>query len=374
MNSPTTITRLASLDAFRGAVIAGMILVNSPGRWVYTYSQLKHAQWNGWTFADTIFPAFLFVVGVSMVFSFSRRRECEEPAWRLVLQVFRRTSLIFLLGLLLNVMLDFQVSNLRIPGVLQRIAACYFVASLIVLGTGFRGQAVWTLGLLALYWLLMEFYPVPGIGAGVLEPGRNFASYVDSLLLDGHMWSHYRTWDPEGIISTIPAVSSTLFGALTGHFLRSTFSAKAKTAAMLGAGAALPALGRFCSIWLPINKNIWTSSYSIFMAGLSLAGLAVFYWLIDVKDRKRWAIPFEILGTNAITAYMLSMFLLIAARDIDWTFSDGSQVKIRRLCYDWILVQVGNPKAASLLFGVGLLLVTFLPLWLMWRRRWFLKA
>jgi predicted acyltransferase len=374
MDTPTTNNRLVSLDAFRGAVIAGMILVNSPGRWAYVYSQLKHAQWDGWTFTDTIFPAFLFIVGVSITLSLSRRNESGEPASRLLLQIFRRTLIIFILGLLLSAVSDYHLSSLRIPGVLQRIAVCYLAASLIVMVTGIRGQAAWTVGLLVVYWLLMEFYPVPEFGAGSFEPGKNFASYIDSLFLEGHMWSNYRTWDPEGIVSTIPSMATTLFGVLAGHFLRSEYSERTKAAGMLGMGAALMILGRICSIWLPINKNLWTSSYSIFMAGISLTGLAVFYWIIDVKGHKRWATPFVIYGSNAITAYMLSILLIIGMRSLDWPFSNGPEVKIRRLCYELILAHVGNPKMASLIFAIAFVLVTFLPIWIMWRRRWFLKV
>lgn len=374
MGPPTTNNRLVSLDAFRGAVIAGMILVNSPGRWAYVYSQLKHAQWNGWTFADTIFPAFLFIAGVSISFSLSRRLESGEAASRLLPKIMRRSLIIFILGLLLNAVLDFHISTLRIPGVLQRIAVCYFAASVIAMRTGVKGQAAWTVGLLAAYWLLMELYPVPGIGAGSFEPGRNFASYVDSLFLEGHMWSNYRTWDPEGIVSTIPSVATTLLGILAGHFMRSGYSEEMKTAGMLCMGAALMVLGEVCSIWLPINKNLWTSSYAIFMAGISLTGLAMFYWIIDVKGFKRWAAPFLIFGMNAITAYMFSMLLIIALRTIDWPFSYGPEMKIRRMCYELILAEVGRPRMASLLFAVAFVLVTFLPMWFMWRKRWFLKV
>ena len=216
--------RLASLDAFRGLTIALMIVVNSPGDAVNVFTPLRHADWNGWTFADTVFPSFLFIVGVSLVYSFAKRQE-----GRIVLRILRRTIILFALGLFVNAYPTFELSTLRIPGVLQRIALCYFFASLIVLRTGLRGRILWLIGLLASYWLMMRFIPVPGIGTGVLEPGRNFAAWVDSHLLKGYMWSYYDgAWDPEGIASTIPAIATTLFGVLTGQWLRSSFQTAGK--------------------------------------------------------------------------------------------------------------------------------------------------
>jgi predicted acyltransferase len=213
-------TRLTSLDVFRGATIAGMILVNNPGSWSYVYPQLRHADWHGWTFTDLIFPFFLFIVGVAIVFSFSRRVELGYSRVKLFGKVVRRTIILFALGLFLNGFPEFNFSTIRIMGVLQRIAICYFFASVIYLTSSVRWQAFWSFALLFIYWGLMEFVPVPGIGAGLYEKGRNFAAYVDSLILKGHMWSATKTWDPEGIVSTIPAISTTLFGVLTGHWLR----------------------------------------------------------------------------------------------------------------------------------------------------------
>ena len=181
--------RLASLDAFRGFTIALMILVNSPGDTKAVYAPLSHADWNGWTFADTVFPSFLFIVGVSLVFSFAKQEEKGKPNSAFVVRLLRRTLILFALGLFLNVFPTFYLSTIRIPGVLQRIALCYFFASLIVLKADLRGCILWLIGLLASYWLMMRFIPVPGIGAGVLEPGKNFAAWVDSLFLSGHMWS-----------------------------------------------------------------------------------------------------------------------------------------------------------------------------------------
>ena len=295
--------RLASLDAFRGLTIALMIVVNSPGDAVNVFEPLRHADWSGWTFADTVFPSFLFIVGVSLVYSFAKQQEGS-----IVLRILRRTIILFTLGLFVNTFPTFELSTIRIPGVLQRIALCYFFASLIVLRAGLRGRILWLVGLLASYWLMMRFIPVPGVGTGVLEPGQNFAAWVDSHLLNGYMWSYYDgAWDPEGIVSTIPAIATTLFGVLTGQWLRSSASDRRKVAGMVCAGLVLLVAGTMLDRWLPINKSIWTSTFSIFMAGLALVCLAFFYWSIDMAGYPRWPKPLIVLGLNPISIYVLSI-------------------------------------------------------------------
>lgn len=221
-----------------------MILVNNPGSWGHIYPQLKHAAWHGWTFTDWIFPFFLFIVGVAMTFSFAKRKEAGARKQTLYLVILKRSAVIFGLGLFLSGFPFFNLSTIRIPGVLQRIAVCYLAASLIFLNTSLRAQILWIVGLLASYWVMMTLIPVPDVGMGVLEEGRNFAAYVDSLILSGHMWSVTKTWDPEGIISTIPAIATTLFGVLCGHLLRSGRSPGEKTSWMFLGGNAflLPAL------------------------------------------------------------------------------------------------------------------------------------
>ena len=308
MNKPTQ--RLVSLDAFRGATIAGMILVNDPGDWGNVYPQLRHAAWHGWTFTDWIFPFFLLIVGVAMTFSFARRVEEGADRMKLMGHVFRRSLIIFALGLFLagfpfGLLFghSFSLANLRIPGVLQRIAVCYLASSAIFLTTHVRGQVAWIVGLLAGYWAMIMLIPVPGYGAGFLEPTGNLCWYIDSNLLAGHTWSGAPApgFDPEGILSTLPAIATTLFGVLTGHWLRSERSKEEKTAWMFVSGNLLLLAGAILDMWLPINKNLWTSSYSVFMAGWALVCLAMFYWLIDVKGYTKWSKPFVIYGMNAIT-------------------------------------------------------------------------
>ncbi len=366
--------RLTSLDAFRGATIAGMMLVNNAGNWSAVYPQLEHASWHGWTFTDLIFPFFLFIVGVAMTFSFARRIERGDSKTALYVQVIRRTALIFILGLILNGFPYFNLSTIRIPGVLQRIAVCYGIASVIFLNTKWRSQLIWIVGLLLSYWAIMAFLPVPGIGAGVLERGKNAAAYIDQIILSGHMYAYTVTWDPEGIVSTLPAIATTLFGILTGHFLRSDLTKEVKTVWMMVAGWLMLFLGAIWDMWLPINKNIWTSSYSVFMAGWALVCLGTMYWLIDVKGYKRWAKPFSIYGMNAITVYFLAGILGTTSYLIAWTGPDGKPMFLKTWIYDHFFLPLASPINASWMYAclyvVGLYLVSYI----MYKKKWFIRV
>jgi len=366
--------RLTSLDAFRGLTIALMILVNSPGDPGAVYSHLSHVPWNGWTFADSVFPSFLFIVGVSIVFSFAKQEEKPLRNSAFMFRLLRRTIILFALGLFLNMFPAFQLSAVRIPGVLQRIALCYFFASLIVLKADLRGRILWLIGLLASYWLMMRFIPVPGIGAGVLEPGKNFAAWVDSLFLSGHMWSYYDgAWDPEGIVSTIPAIATTLFGVLAGQWLRSSLCERKTAAAMACAGAVLLIAGFILDQWLPINKSIWTSTFSIFMAGLAIVCLAFFHWLIDIEDFSRWAKPLIILGLNPITVYVLSEVFDTTLRILNLSISRGRVIDCQSYLFGYLCLLNQTQETASLLYGFMTLLFMFLVAWIIWRKRLFIK-
>lgn len=368
-----TSARLLSLDVFRGATIAAMILVNNPVDWDYAYSQLRHATWNGWTFPDMIFPFFLFIIGVSMTFSLANRRERGESTAALALHIFRRSIVLFVLGVIMSNVPRFDLNNIRIPGVLQRIALCYLFAALILIKCSLRSQVLWTMGLLAVYWIVLRFFPVPGVGPGVIEPGKNFPTYIDSMLLTNHLWSSRIPWDPEGIASTIPAIGSTLFGVLTGHWLKSQHTMEAKTSGMLAAGVVFLALGWFISFWLPINKILWTSSYGVFMAGWALVCFALIYWLVDVKGHHRWSKPFAIYGKNAIAAYILSITLDGLMTYIRLEGPGGRHVKLKIYVFDHFFMRIVGPKADSLLYSICFVLVIFTIVWIMYRNRWFLK-
>lgn len=365
--------RLVSLDAFRGLTIAAMILVNSPGNYGAVYAPLKHAVWNGWTFADTIFPSFLFIVGVSLVFSLTGQQEKGMTDRRIEAQVVRRTLILFGLGLFVNTFPIFHFSTIRIPGVLQRIALCYFFAAAIILRYGLKGRIAWLIILLAAYWLMMRFIPVPEIGAGVLEPGKNFAAWVDSLFLTGHMWSYYGTWDPEGLVSTLPAIGTTLFGVLTGDLLKSSLSRPRKTLYMLLAGFALLLTGELLDRWLPINKSIWTSTFAIFMAGLALVVFASIYWLTDVEGVVLWARPFVIFGVNPITLYVLSEVLDTALRFINFSLPNGYALSCRSFLFRNYCAPNASPENASLYYALAYLASMFLIAWMLWRKRIYIR-
>ena len=370
--------RLISLDAFRGIMIAGMILVNNPGTWSDIFPPLQHTPWHGWTPADLIFPFFLFIVGVSMSFSFSYRIQQGRSLKKLYVQVVRRTAILFLLGLFLNALYylpgGFALSILRIPGVLQRIAVAYFFASLLVLKLGPRGQALTATFFLFFYWALMSLMPIPGHGAGVLSPEENFAAYFDNLLIPGHLMG---TTDPEGILSTIPALSTVLFGVLTGHWLRSPREPYEKACGLLVMGGVGIGLGVVWDLFFPINKNLWTSSYVVFTTGMALAFLACCYWLIDLKGYRRWATPFVVLGLNAITVYALS---IVMDRILWWwylTQADGSEVPLKTWIYEHCYASWAGPwfgeAYASFFYALTYVLLWLGLMWPLYRKKIFIS-
>jgi len=370
--------RLLSLDAFRGITIVGMILVNNAGDWGHVFLPLQHAAWNGLTPADVIFPFFLFIVGVAMAFSFARRGASEHAVNEVYLQVVRRTVILFLLGLFVNALYylpgGFSLAVLRIPGVLQRIAVVYFCTALIILHTSLWGQAFAATFLLLFYWAILELVPVPGYGAGALTPEGNLISYIDHLLLP-----HHRTEpiDPEGILSTIPAIATTLLGVLTGYWIRSRRDPYEKAAGLFVMGGAGCIVGGVWGLFFPINKQLWTSSYVIFTAGLALYFLAVCYWLIDLKGYRRWAVPFIAFGVNAISVYALS---IVMDRVLGWvtvTQADGSIVDLKTWSYEHAYAVLAGhwfgESSASFCYALLYTLLWLGPMWLLYRRKIFIR-
>src|SRR6476660_9314578 len=318
--------RLVSLDVFRGLTIAGMVLVNNPGTWSSIYWPLQHAQWHGWTPTDLVFPFFLFIVGVSITLAFARRVEEGSVKRDLYLKVIKRTAIIFALGLFLNGFPYFQLTTIRIAGVLQRIAICYLIASLIFLTTKIRTQLLIALALLVVYWLLMTRLAAPGYAPGDLSKEGSLASFIDRVILGQHIWRQGRVYDPEGLLSTIPAVSTTLFGVLTGHWLRSERTRWDKVVGMFAVGAICVFLGWTWNPFFPINKALWTSSYVLFTGGLALQLLALFYWTIDIQNYRRWAWPFEEFGVNALALFVGTALMVKLLALIKVTGPDGSQI------------------------------------------------
>ena len=348
-----------------------MILVNNPGMWRPVYAPLQHADWNGCTPTDLIFPFFLFIVGVAITLSFAAHGRQAESRAKLFGKVLRRTLILFALGIVVNGFPGFDWSEIRVPGVLQRIAACYLLASIVVLTMDLRGQVATTLALVIGYWVAMSFVPWPGHRTGLLKPGRNLAAYIDHALLHGHMLRP--RWDPEGILTTLPATATTLAGVLTGHWLRASRTPLVRLAGLVLAGTLCTGIGLVMDRWFPLNKNLWSSSYVVFTAGVALNCFAVCYWFVDIRGDRRVGTPFVIYGANAFLAYLLST--LMAKVLILWKVagSDGSPVNLRHYLVDALLLPVMSPINASLAYAIAYLLFWLGIMAVLYRRRIFFK-
>jgi len=367
--------RMQSLDVFRGMTVAGMILVNNPGTWSAIYSPLEHAEWHGWTPTDLVFPFFLFIVGVSITLALSRRAETAGSKRDLYWKIVRRSLIIFGLGLFLAGFPSFPLATIRIPGVLARIAVCYLCASVIFLNTDWRKQVYIIAGILLGYWALMMLVPVPGFGAGLLGSKEgNLAAYVDRAIFGRHIWSQGKVYDPEGLLSTLPAIATTLAGVLTGHLLRSRREGFEKVSAMFVAGVACVVAGWAWNYWFPVNKALWTSSYVLLTAGMALQLLAVCYWVIDLKGYRRWTLPFVVFGTNALAVFFLTG---LCPRLVNWikvTGADGKSVGLLSYLYETLFASWMAPVNASLAYAVCFVLVWLGLMWLLYRRNIFIKV
>ena len=365
--------RLVSLDAFRGATMAIMVLVNTPGDGEHVYGPLRHAEWNGWTPTDVVFPSFMWIVGVALTLSLSRRIAAGASRAQLLTQAFRRALILYALGLLVYAFPNFNLSTQRLLGVLQRIAICYLIAVAIYLYTSVRGQIVWILSLLAGYWLLMALVPVPGYGAGRLDVEGNLAHYIDRIVLGAHNYASTKTWDPEGIVSTLPAIATILFGIMAGHILRLKRTLTERTARLLVVGVLLIAAGLICNTWLPINKKLWTSSFALFMAGLDFVIFAIMVWWVDVRGHVRFMKPLVIMGMNAITVYLVSELLEVLLNAVRFSLG-GHAVTVRDWLFDTLFAPLASPINASLLYAIAYTLLMYAIAYVMYRRRWFVRV
>jgi predicted acyltransferase len=376
--APPKRERLLSLDAFRGVTIAGMLLVNNPGTWAAIHPPLRHAEWHGWTVTDLIFPFFLFIVGVSMTLSFGARAAAGAAREALMRKALRRAAILFGLGLLLHGFPNYlQLDTLRIPGVLQRIGLAYLAASAIVLYLKPRGQAAAVAALLLGYWALLMLVPFPGGTPGVLEPGLDLGAYIDRLVFgESHLWRSSRTWDPEGLLSTLPAVATVLLGVFSGRWLKSPRDAVSRTIWLLVAGTAAVAVGLAWGELFPINKNLWTSSYVLLSAGLACHFLAICYWLIDVRGHRAWAMPFVMFGVNAIAAFFLSgIFARLLGMIQVQAGPDAASISLKGLIYTRGFVPLfTNPANASLAFALSFVLLWLGIMTVMYRRRIVIKV
>jgi len=359
--------RIASIDALRGFdmlwITGGYEVFDGLRKVVHgpfmdaINRQFDHMPWQGFHFEDLIFPLFLFIVGLVLPFSLTRRLEAGANRATIYKHLIRRLLLLFFLGLITNGLLDFKFHELRIAGVLQRIAVCYFIAALVVMNSSVRGQAAVAGSLLVVYWLVMKWVPVPGVGADVLTPAGNLSAFIDQHLLP-RPFCCYDFGDNEGILSTIPAISTCLMGALTGHWLRSSRPPTRKALGLVLAGVASLVLGLIWGHWFPIIKNIWTSSYVLFAGGWSLLLLALFYWIMDVRGYRRWAFFFTVIGMNPITIYVLGS---------QFDFGTVANIFVRGF-----IDRIGPYK--PLVLSLSILAVEWLFLLFLYRRKIFLKV
>ncbi len=370
--------RLVSLDVARGITIAFMILVNNGGSGLYSYRQLEHSPWNGWTLTDLVFPSFLFIAGISIVFSTESRLARGESKNTMRLHVLRRAVILFCLGLVVNGFPLFPLGTLRIYGVLQRIAVCFLFASLLYLWNS-RAWAIAATAVTALlgYWILMRWVPIPGIGlpthdVPLLDQNQNWVAFVDRKIFPHRLYERVR--DPEGLLSDIPAMGTILLGVLTGIWLRRPKALTAKAMGLLIGAVSGLLLGELWNVWFPINKKLWTSSYVLFAAGCTLLLLAVCFYAVEIKGWTRgWTFPWLVFGSNAITAYVISELLAGALYTI--TVHDGGKaMDLQHYIFQKWFFPLVNPSFGSLLYAIAYVLVCFLPVLWMYRKKIFVKV
>jgi predicted acyltransferase len=379
--SATRPNRLLSLDVLRGLTIAFMIFVNNNGDEAHAYWPLKHAAWNGFTPTDLVFPTFLFLVGITTVFSTSSRLVQGATRQSLFLHVLRRSVILYLFGLVVNSFPYFHLHTMRFYGVLPRIAICYLiVASLYLISPSWRNMAALAVAALAGYWILMRFVPVPGYGIPtldipLLDRDANLTAWLDRQIFPAsHLYE--RTRDPEGLLSTIPAVATTLLGLLTGVWLRTQRTLAQKITGIAIAGLTGVLLGGLWNLSFPINKKLWTSSYVLFAGGLSLLLLALCLLIVDLPEKNpdkpehpRPLQPFLVFGTNAIAAYIFSELLQSAIASIHLQLN----LNVQQWLYRSIQHSVPDPAFASLLYSLGFLVVCWLFVSVLYRRKIFIK-
>lgn len=361
------IKRLISLDAFRGFTIAAMILVNYPGTWNHVYPPLLHVEWHGITPTDLIYPFFLYIVGVAIAFSYTRRMASGAPMKDIYIKLITRSLKIFAVGVFLNLYPHFNFAEVRIAGVLQRIAIVFLISGFLFLLTSWKTQAITGMVILVAYWLAMTLIPTPGTGQVMLEPGQNLAAWIDSRFLPGTMWQG--TWDPEGILSTFPAIVTTITGMLTGVFLLSDKTWERKVIWMFTAGFLLTIAG---SVWgwvFPINKNIWTSSYVLFTSGLASMTLASLIFAVDILGNKKWTAFGVIYGSNAIAIYVLADLLSLVFYGLKFSGASLNQHFLQIFSAGMGI----SPEFVSMVYALLYVGINFIPAWILYRRKIFIK-
>lgn len=367
-------SRLRSLDVFRGMTIASMVLVNTII--VSPFSTLEHAEWNGCHFADLIFPFFLVIVGISLVLSLSKQIKLGIDKTDLIEKIIQRTLIILFLGYLLNLFPNHltwdSIMTVRVYGVLQRIAVCYFFAALCYLYLNTVTQIALIVFILIGYWLLLMYVPVPHYGVGNLSPEGNLGAYLDRLLFSAANL-YGKTYDPEGLLSTLPAIASTLMGNLTGIALLSRRSQKQKCIGILLAGIACMLLGWIWGQWFPLNKPLWTSSFALWTAGMGLCIYAICYGVIEIKGIVRWSKAFEIFGLNAIAVYFLHILFFKIQILIHLYCGKAKLCNLRQFILQDLFGWASLPYA-SLCYAITTVLFWLLVLTILYRRKIFIKV
>jgi predicted acyltransferase len=384
--TPTPVQRLLSLDVLRGITIAFMIMVNNSGGHG-AWAQMHHADWIGLTATDLVFPTFLFVVGASIVFACEARLARGATRLQLARHTAQRAVILYLLGIVVNSFPFFHLAHMRFYGVLQRIAVCYLVIGLFYLWD----RRVWSkVALLAVvllgYWVLVRWVPVPGAGMPgreipFLDKDMNIVAWVDRQLMPYHLYEDsplHNMRDPEGLLSDIPALGTTLLGLLAGLWMRGQRELKQKTLGLAAAAAVCLGTGYFWSIWFPLSKKMWTSSFVLVAAGYSLAALTLSFWLVEQRgwgknSKKRWLYPWLVFGSNAITAYMVSELLPEGLGNIRYLVN-GQQTSVMRQFHDSIVYSISNSGWGCFAYSVTVAAVCFIPVWIMYRKKIFLKV
>jgi predicted acyltransferase len=374
--------RLLSLDVVRGITIAFMIMVNNNGgrgSWHF----MNHAAWNGLTATDLVFPTFVFVMGISVVFAIESRLARGTTRRQLARHAVQRAVILCMLGIVVNSFPFFALDHMRFYGVLQRIAVCYLVVSLLYLWD----SRVWRLATVLVvtligYWVLVRWVPVPGAGmpgrdVPFMDVRQNLVSWIDRQLFPYHLYRDvpdHNVRDPEGLLSDLPAIGTALIGMLAGVWLRARRSIPAKAKGLAVAAIGSLALGYLWSLWFPLNKNMWTSSYVLVAGGYSLALMMIVFWAVEQKGwREGWTWIWLVLGSNAIAAYMFSELLPGVLHKVHFT-SGGRRTDVIAFVFDHVFAHIPDPGWAAFAYSVSFTAVCFVPMWLLFRRRVFLKV
>jgi predicted acyltransferase len=369
----STKERLLSLDFFRGLTVASMILVNNPGSWGHIYPPLEHAEWNGCTPTDLVFPFFLFIVGVSIAYAMSSKKSDKSAHKILLIKAVKRAFTLYLLGFILAIfprnIAEYSfletLKTVRLAGVLQRIAVVYLISTFLFIK--FQPKTLFRILIFTLlsYWALMTFVPVPGVGAANLEKETNLAAWLDrTILTEAHLWKQAKTWDPEGLLSTLPAIGTCLFGILVGLYLKKKeIESATKIAWLFSIGLICAILGLIWDLQFPINKSLWTSSYVLYTGGLATLFLSLSYWLIDVQGYKKFTQPFVVYGVNAITVFFVSGLIPRLFNMYKVEYKEKS-IGLLTYAYQAGIAPYFSPINASLVYA--LLFVFFWYLILLW--------